>query len=52
MNYSTLAWTCRVCGSTMRGPGWEDGYPLLGVKKRSMKGLSALISEADEVITF
>ena len=42
----------QVCGSTMRGLGWEDGYPLPGVKKSSMKGLSTLISEADEVITF
>lgn len=42
----------QVCGGTMRRLGWEDGYPLPGVKKSSMKGLSALISEADEVITF
>ena len=42
----------QVCGGTMRRLGWEDGNPLPGVKKSSMKGLSALISEADEVITF
>jgi predicted peroxiredoxin len=42
----------QVCGGTMRKLGWEEGYPLPGVKKSSMKALSALISEADEVITF
>ncbi|MHB0975114.1 MAG: DsrE family protein [Thiobacillus sp.] len=42
----------QVCGGTMRRLGWEDGYPLPGVRKSSMKGLSALISEADEIITF
>lgn len=41
-----------VCGGTLRRLGWEDGYPLPGVKKSSMKGLSALISEADEVVIF
>lgn len=42
----------QVCGGTMRRLGWEDGYPLPGVKKSLMKGLSTLISEADEAITF
>lgn len=42
----------QVCGGTLRRLGWEEGYLLPGVKKSSMKGLSALISEADEVIVF
>lgn len=42
----------QACGGTLRRLGWEDGYPLPGVKKSSMKGLSTLISEADEVINF
>lgn len=42
----------RACGGTLRKLGWEEGYPLPGVKKSSMKGLSALISEADEIVNF
>lgn len=42
----------QACGGTLRRLGWEDGYPLPGVKESSMKGLSTLISEADEVINF
>jgi len=42
----------QVCGGTLRRLGWEDGYLLPGVKRSSMKGLSALISEADEVVVF
>ena len=42
----------QACGGTLRRLGWGDGYPLPGVKKSSMKGLSTLISEADEVINF
>lgn len=42
----------QACGGTMRRLGWDEGYPLPGVKKSSMKGLSALISEADEIVNF
>jgi uncharacterized protein involved in oxidation of intracellular sulfur len=42
----------QVCGGTLRKLGWEEGYLLPGVKKSSMKGLSALISEVDEIVTF
>ncbi len=42
----------QVCGGTLRRLGWEEDDLLPGVKKSSMKGLSALISEADEVVTF
>lgn len=41
-----------VCGSTMRKMGWEEGYPLPGVTKGSMKVLSALMTEADKIVTF
>lgn len=41
-----------VCGGTMRKFGWDEGYPLPGVQKSSMKALSGLLSEADEAITF
>lgn len=41
-----------VCGGTMRKLGWEDGYILPGAQKSSMKGLSSLMSEADEIISF
>lgn len=42
----------QVCSGTLRKFGWDDGYPLPGVAKSSMKGLSALISEADEIVSF
>jgi uncharacterized protein involved in oxidation of intracellular sulfur len=42
----------QACGGTLRKYGWDDGYLLPGVTKSSMKGLSALISMADEVVTF
>lgn len=42
----------QACGGTLRKLGWEEGYPLPGVKKSSMKSLSALISEADEIVNF
>lgn len=42
----------QVCGGTLRRLGWEEAYLLPGVKKSSMKGLSALISEADEIVNF
>lgn len=41
-----------VCGATMRKLGWDEGYPLPGVQKSSMKALSGLMSEADEVVSF
>ncbi len=40
-----------VCGATLRKLGWDEGYLLPGVTKSSMKMLSALMSEADEIIT-
>ena len=42
----------QVCGGTMKKLGWDQTYPLPGVSKSSMKALSALMSEADEIITF
>jgi uncharacterized protein involved in oxidation of intracellular sulfur len=42
----------QVCGGTLRKLGWEEGRLLPGVRKSSMKALSALITEADEVVTF
>lgn len=41
-----------ACGGTLGKFGWEDGYPLPGVTKSSMKVLSTLISSADEVVSF
>jgi len=41
-----------VCGATMRKLGWDEGYPLPGVTRSSMKALSALMTEADEIVTF
>lgn len=41
-----------VCGATMRKLGWDEGYPLPGIQKSSMKALSTLLSEADEVVSF
>jgi len=42
----------QVCGGTLRKLGWDQTLPLPGVHKSSMKGLSSLISEADEVVSF
>jgi uncharacterized protein involved in oxidation of intracellular sulfur len=42
----------QVCGGTMKKLGWDQAYPLPGIHKSSMKGLSAFVSEADEVIAF
>ena len=42
----------QVCGATLRKLGWDEGYLLPGVQKSSMKALSALMTEADEVVTF
>lgn len=41
-----------ICGSTMRKLGWEESYPLPGITKGSMKILSTLMSEADEIVSF
>lgn len=41
-----------VCGATLCKLGWDETYPLPGVKKSSMKALSAMLSEADEVLSF
>lgn len=42
----------QVCGGSMKRLGWDEGALPTGVQKSSMKGLSALISQADEVLTF
>ncbi len=42
----------QVCGSTMKKLGWDDAYSLPGIHRGSMKALSALMSTADEIITF
>jgi uncharacterized protein involved in oxidation of intracellular sulfur len=42
----------QVCGSTMKKLGWDEAYPLPGIHRGSMKALSALMSAADEIITF
>jgi uncharacterized protein involved in oxidation of intracellular sulfur len=42
----------QVCGGTMKKLGWDQTYPLPGISKSSMKALSTLMSEADEVVTF
>lgn len=41
-----------VCGGTMRKYGWDEGYSLPGVQKSSMKALSSLLDEADDVVSF
>ncbi len=42
----------QVCGGTMKKLGWDETYPLPGIHRGSMKALSALMSAADEIITF
>ena len=42
----------QVCGSTMKKLGWDEAYSLPGIHRGSMKALSALMSAADEIITF
>jgi len=42
----------QVFGSTMKKLGWDEAYPLPGIHRGSMKALSALMSAADEIITF
>ena len=42
----------QVCGATLRKLGWDEGYLLPGVQKSSMKALSGLMTEADEVVSF
>lgn len=42
----------QVCGGTMKKLGWDQAYPLPGISKSSMKALSTLMSEADEIATF
>lgn len=41
-----------VCGATMRKLGWDEGYILPGLTRSSMKALSAVMTEADEIVTF
>lgn len=40
----------QVCGATLRKLSWDEGYLLPGVNKSSMKALSALMTEADEIV--
>jgi uncharacterized protein involved in oxidation of intracellular sulfur len=42
----------QVCGGTLRKLGWDEAYLLPGIQRGSMKALSALMSSADEIITF
>ena len=42
----------QVCGNTLKKLGWDQTYPLPGINRGSMKALSALMSAADEIITF
>ena len=42
----------QVCGNTMKKLGWDQTYALPGITRGSMKALSALMSAADEIITF
>jgi len=42
----------QVCGGTMKKLGWDHAYPLPGIGKSSMKALSALMSEASEIVAF
>jgi len=42
----------QVCGNTMKKLGWDEAYPLPGIHRSSMKALSALMSSANEVVTF
>ena len=41
-----------VCGATMRKLGWEETMLPADVKRSSMKALSALMTEAGEIISF
>lgn len=42
----------QVCGNTLKKLGWDEAYLLPGVHRGSMKALSVLMTEADEIITF
>ncbi len=42
----------QICGSTMQKLGWGETCPRAGISKSSMKALSALLGEADEIVTF
>jgi uncharacterized protein involved in oxidation of intracellular sulfur len=41
----------QVCGGTLKKLGWDQGYLLPGITRSSMKALSALMSEVDEIVT-
>ena len=45
-----LGLNVQVCGATLRKLGWDEGYLLPGVNKSSMKILSGLMTEADEIV--
>ncbi len=42
----------QVCGGTLKKLGWDHGYLLPGITPSSMKGLSSLMSAADEIVSF
>lgn len=42
----------QVCGATMKKLGWDQGYPLPGITRSSMKALSGLMSKVNEIVTF
>lgn len=42
----------QVCGATLKKLGWDQGYPLPGIHKSSMKALSGLMTEAGEIVSF
>lgn len=42
----------QVCGATLRKMGWDERDLLPGVQKSSMKALSALMTDADEIVSF
>jgi len=42
----------QVCGGTLKKLGWDQAYSLPGISRSSMKTLSTLMTEADEIATF
>ena len=42
----------QVCGATLRKIGWDERDLPSGVQKSSMKALSALMTDADEIVSF
>ncbi len=42
----------QVCGATLRKMGWDERDLPAGVQKSAMKALSALMTDADEIVSF